>query len=187
LRADYRWIVELILTGRLKFVDEMGVNISMTRLYGRAPRGQRVVDTVPDCRGENLSVLGSIDLAGLTTALAVDGAVDREIFDWYVCEILAPTLRPGDVVVWDNLSVHKSAVAREAIEARGAEVLDLAPYSPDLNPIEKMWSKIKAIVRSAKARTREDLHQALTKAFAAVTAKDAKAWFAHCGYDVRCA
>jgi len=187
LRADYRWIVEVILTGRLKFVDEMGVHIAMTRLYGRAPRGERVVDTVPDCRGENLSVLGSIDLAGNTTALAVDGAVDREIFDLYVGEILAPVLKPGDIVVWDNLSVHKSAVAREAIEARGAEVLDLAPYSPDLNPIEKMWSKIKALVRSAKARTREDLHQALTKAFAAVTAKDANAWFAHCGYDVRCA
>jgi len=187
LRADYRWIVELILTGRLKFVDEMGVNIAMTRLYGRAPRGERVVDAVPDCRGENLSVLGSIDLAGHTTALGVDGAVDREIFDLYVCEILAPTLVPGDIVVWDNLSVHKSATAREAVEARGAEVLDLAPYSPDLNPIEQMWSKIKAIVRSAKARTREDLHGALTKAFAAVTAKDARAWFAHCGYDVRCA
>jgi len=184
LRADYRWIVELILTGRLKFVDEMGVNIAMTRLYGRAPRGERVVDAVPDCRGENLSVLGSIDLAGHTTALGVDGAVDREIFDLYVCEILAPTLVPGDIVVWDNLSVHKSATAREAVEARGAEVLDLAP---DLNPIEQMWSKIKAIVRSAKARTREDLHGALTKAFAAVTAKDARAWFAHCGYDVRCA
>jgi transposase len=187
LRADYRWIVEVILTGRLKFVDECGVHVAMTRVYGRAPRGERVVDTVPDCRGENLSVLGSIDLAGNTTALAVDGAVDREVFDWYVCEILAPTLKAGDVVVWDNLSVHKSARARAAIEARGADVLDLAPYSPDLNPIEQMWSKIKALVRSAKARTRDELHRALTDAFAAVTAKDARGWFAHCGYDVRCA
>lgn len=132
-------------------------------------------------------MLGSNDLAGNTTALAVDAAVDRGVVDLYVSEILAPTLRLGDVVVWDNLSVHKSAFARAAIEARGAEVLDLAPYSPDLNPIETMWSKVKAIIRSAKARTREELHRALTKALAAVTATDASAWFSHCGYDVRCA
>jgi transposase len=174
----------VIASGRIKFIDEMGIHISMTRLYGRAPRGERVVDSVPDCRGENLSVLASIDLAGQTTALAVDGAVDGIIFDLYVCQILAPTLKSGDIVMWDNLSVHKSARAREAIEARGAEVLDLPPYSPDLNPIEKMWSKVKAILRSAKARTREALHSALTDALAAVTAKDARAWFAHCGYDV---
>lgn len=187
MRAEHRAIVELILTGRLKFVDEMGIHIAMTRGYGRAPRGQRVIDAVPDCRGENLSVLGSIDLAGHTTALAVDGAVDREVFDLYVCEILAPTLKPGDIVVWDNLSVHKSATAIAAIEARGAEVLCQPPYSPDLNPIEKMWSKLKALIRAAGARTREALHQALMDALAAVTAKDARAWFAHCGYDVRCA
>lgn len=174
----------MIASGRIKFIDEMGIHISMTRLYGRAPRGERVVDAVPDCRGENLSVLASIDLQGQTTALAVDGAVDGIIFDLYVCEILAPTLTPGDIVMWDNLSVHKSATARQAIEARGAEVLDLPPYSPDLNPIEKMWSKVKAILRSAKARTREALHLALTEALAAVTAKDARAWFAHCGYNV---
>jgi transposase len=177
----------LILSGRLTFVDEMGIHISMTRAYGRAPRGQRVVDAVPDCRGQNLSVLGSIDLRGRTTALAVDGAVDGEIFDLYVRDILAPTLGPGDIVVWDNLSVHKSAGARQAVEARGAEVLYLAPYSPDLNPIEKMWSKLKTILRAARARTREHLHRALADALATVTPKDAKAWFAHCGYDVRCA
>jgi transposase len=157
----------------------------MTRLYGRAPRGHRVVDAVPDCRGENLSVIASIDLLGRTAALAVDGAIDASAFDAFVVEVLVPTLRPGDIVVWDNLNVHKSVVAREAIEAAGAEVLFLPPYSPDLNPIEKMWSKVKAIVRSAGARTRETLHEALTKAFARVTAKDARAWFAHCGYDVR--
>lgn len=165
----------------------MGIHVAMTRAYGRAARGQRVVATVPDCRGENLSVLGSIDLAGHTTVLAVDGAVDREVFDLYVCECLAPTLKAGDIVVWDNLSVHKSATAIAAIEARGAEVLPQPPYSPDLNPIEKMWSKLKALIRAAGARTREALHQALADALAAVTAKDARAWFAHCGYDVRCA
>ena len=185
MRADYRWIVEVILTGRLKFVDETGIHIAMTRLYGRAPRGERVVDTTPDCRGENLSVIGSIDVNGRATALAVDGAVDREVFDLYVEEILAPTLEPGDVVVWDNLNVHKSATAIAAVEARGAEVLCQPPYSPDLNPIEKMWSKIKALLRSAGARTREALHQALTAALAAVTPNDARGWFAHCGYDVR--
>ena len=185
MRAEHREIIELIVSGRLKFIDECGMHIAMTRLYGRAPRGQRVVDTVPDCRGENLSVLASIDLLGRTTALAIDGAVDAIAFDLFVCDVLVPTLKPGDIVVWDNLNVHKSEGAREAIEAVGAEVLFLPPYSPDLNPIEKMWSKVKAIVRSASARTREALHEALTQAFAAVTAKDARAWFAHCGYDVR--
>ena len=187
MRAEYQQIIELLVSGRYKFVDECGVHIAMTRLYGRAPRGERVVDAVPDCRGENLSILASIDLLGRTAALAVDGAVDGIIFDLFVCDVLAPTLKPGDVVVWDNLNVHKSAVAREAIEAAGAEVLFLPPYSPDLNPIEKMWSKVKAILRAAGARTREALHTALTDALAAVTAKDARAWFAHCGYDVRCA
>lgn len=185
MRAEHRSLIELIVSGRLKFVDEMGVHIAMTRLYGRAPRGHRVVDSVPDCRGENLSVIASVDLAGRTAALAVDGAVDGLIFERFVDDVLVPTLKPGDVVVWDNLNVHKSAEARAAIEAAGAEVLFLPPYSPDMNPIEKMWSKIKALLRAAGARTREALHEALTKAFAAVTAKDARAWFLHCGYDVR--
>jgi len=185
LRDEHQEIIALLSSGRFKFIDECGINIAMTRLYGRAPRGQRVVDSVPDCRGENLSVIASIDLSGRTAALAVDGAVDALAFDAFVVEVLAPTLEAGDVVVWDNLNVHKSGVAREAIEAAGAEVLFLPPYSPDLNPIEKMWSKVKALVRSAGARTREALHEALTNAFARVTAKDARAWFAHCGYDVR--
>lgn len=175
----------MVASGRFKFIDECGIHIAMTRLYGRAPRGQRVVDSVPDCRGENLSVIASIDLCGNTAALAVDGAVDTIAFDAFVAEVLVPTLHAGDVVVWDNLNVHKSVGAREAIEAAGAEVLFLPPYSPDLNPIEKMWSKVKSAVRSAGARTREALHGALTDAFAAVTANDARAWFAHCGYDVR--
>jgi transposase len=185
LRAEHREIIELVASGRLKFVDECGVHIAMTRLYGRAPRGARVVDTVPDCRGENISVLASIDLSGQSVAIALDGAVDTDIFDLFVCDVLAPTLKAGDVVVWDNLNVHKSVAAREAIEAAGAEVLFLPPYSPDLNPIEKMWSKVKSLLRKAGARTRETLYSALTDALAAVTAKDASAWFAHCGYDVR--
>jgi transposase len=187
LRAEHQDIIEVIVSRRLKFVDECGVHIAMTRLYGRAPRGERVVDRVPDCRGENLSMLAAIDLEGCSAALAVDGAVDGIVFDLFVNTVLVPTLKPGDIVVWDNLNVHKSAVAREAIEAAGAEVLFLPPYSPDLNPIEKMWSKVKAILRAEGARTREALHSALRKALTAVTSNDARAWFAHCGYDVRCA
>jgi transposase len=185
LRAEYAWIIELIESDRIKFVDEMGIHIARTRRYGRAPRGERVIDTVPDCRGQNLSVLASIGLDGSTTALAVDGAVDGLVFDLYVSEILAPTLKPGDVVLWDNLSVHKSAVAREAIEARGAEAMPIPPYSPDLNPIEKMFSKLKERLRAAGARTREALHDALSDALAAVTPHDARAWFNSCGYEVR--
>jgi transposase len=185
LRTEHQSLIELIASGRLKFLDECGVHIAMTRLYGRALRGQRVVDKVPDCRGENLSILAAIGLEGCAAALAVDGAVDGIVFDLFVMDLLVPTLKPGDIVVWDNLNGHKSVAAREAIEAAGAEVLFLPPYSPDLNPIEKMWSKVKAILRAEGARTREALHTALRKALACVTAKDIRAWFAHCGYDVR--
>ena len=167
---------------RLRFLDEAGVNIAMTRLYGRAPRGERVVDAVPQNWGENVSMIGVISSRGVEAAMSVEQAVDGDVFEVFVRQVLAPSLSNGDVVVWDNLNVHKNSAAREAIEAAGARIEPLPPYSPDLNPIEKMWSKLKGILRSKAARTVEALEVAIRDAFTAVTATDAEGWFTSCGY-----
>lgn len=167
---------------RLKFVDESGINLALTRLFGRAPKGQRVVDSVPKNYGDNVTLLGVLSVAGVEALMTVNGATDGDIFLVFVRKVLAPTLREGDVVVWDNLGAHRSIAVREAVEATGARLVFLPPYSPDLNPIERCWSKIKTFLRAAKARTREALEAALKRALATVTESDARAWFAHCGY-----
>lgn len=167
---------------RLKFVDESGVNLAMTRLYGRAPKGERAVGRAPQNYGENITMLGALSASGLAALMTVNGATDGEVFVTFVREVLAPTLREGDIVVLDNLGAHRSAAAREAVEARGARLVFLPPYSPDMNPIERCWSKIKTFLRAAKARTREALEAAIKQAIATVTESDARAWFKHCGY-----
>lgn len=182
-RGQYQAEIRTVI-GRLKFLDEAGSNIAMTRLYGRAERGQRVFDSVPQNYGENITMVACLSAAGLSAPLMVEGAVDRAVFTAYVEQVLAPTLFKGDVVIMDNLGAHKVKGIREAIEARGAKVIYLPPYSPDLNPIEKCWSKIKTYLRAAKARTRAALEQALKEALLLVTEKDAQGWFASCGYPV---
>lgn len=172
------------LAGGLKFLDEAGSNLAMTRLYGRAARGARVFDAVPQNYGENITMLACLSEVGLSAPMTVQGAVDGAVFLAYVEQVLAPTLAEGDVVVMDNLGAHKVKGVAEAIAGRGAQVIYLPPYSPDLNPIEKCWSKIKTYLRAAKARTREMLEQALKEALLLVTEKDAKGWFASCGYPV---
>jgi len=164
------------------FLDESGVKTNMTRLYGRAKEGKRCHDKAPDGRWETVTVLSSIRLNGETESLLFEGAVDRKMFEAYIEQILGPSLRPGDIVVMDNLSSHKSQVAREFVESRSASYVFLPAYSPDLNPIEKMWSKVKQILRSLKARTQEELFDAVAKALSMVTADDAKGWFVSCGY-----
>ncbi len=173
-----------LLAGRLKFLDEMGSNLALTRLYGRAAPGERVAEGVPQNYGENVTTLAAIGLGGLSAPMTVNGAVDGAVFLAYVREVLSPTLCEGDIVVMDNLGAHKVEGVREAIEARGARLEYLPPYSPDLNPIEKCWSKVKTYLRRAKARTREALEAALREALATVTQADALAWFVHCGYPV---
>lgn len=170
---------------RLKFIDESGVNIAMTRLYGRAPRGERVIGSVPQNYGQNITMLASLSATGVEAVMTVEGATDGDVFRSYVREVLAPTLAKGDIVVMDNLGAHKVAGVREVIEARGAQVIYLPPYSPDLNPIERCWSKIKTVLRAAKARTREALEVAIKQALTTVTESDARAWFKHCGYALR--
>lgn len=169
---------------RLKFVDESGVNVAMTRLFGRAPRGERVVGSVPQNYGSSLTMLASLGVSGLGAMMTIQGATDGEVFKAYVKQVLCPTLLRGDIVVVDNLGAHKVAGVREAIESCGAKLIYLPPYSPDLSPIEKCWSKIKMFLRSIGARTYETLEEAIKQAITTVTESDALAWFVHSGYLV---
>lgn len=170
---------------RLKFVDETGVNLTFTRLYGRAAPGTRVREGVPRRHIEHVTLVAAVGLAGLVAPMTLDGAMDAEAFVLWVEQVLSPCLEPGDVVVMDNLSVHKAEAVAAAIAARGAHLQYLPPYSPDLNPIEKVWSKLKTALRTAKARTREALEAALREAIATLTTSDIRGWFEHCGYVVR--
>jgi transposase len=155
----------------------------MTRLRGRAPRGERCHASAPAGHWQTTTMISSLRLDGTTACMAISGATDTEVFRAYVRQVLCPTLRPGDLVVMDNLAPHKSDPTLELITAAGAEVLFLPAYSPDLNPIEKMWSKVKALLRSAEARTPEQLLAAIGAALAQVTAQDALHWFVSCGYS----
>ena len=155
----------------------------MTRLYGRALHGERVVDHAPHGHWCTTTIIGAMRLDGSTACMSVDGATDKIIFREYVRHILIPTLRPGDIVILDNLSAHKNDEAQTLIEQAGAELLFLPPYSPDLNPIEKMWSKIKTYLRAAEARTEQTLQEVIGAALKTVTANDAQGWFSSCGYS----
>lgn len=168
------------------FIDESGFNTSMTRLRARAPKGERAYGQVPRNRGKNQTLIASITLeGGMGAALAIKGATDAELFESYVKDFLAPTLEDGQVVVLDGLGAHRTERVRELIEATGAELLFLPSYSPDLNPIEEAFSKIKSIVRKTGARTREALDEAISQAMSAITLKDVAGWFSHCGYEPR--
>ena len=167
---------------RLVFLDESGAKTNMTRLYGRSFGGRRVTDATPHGHWCTTTMLSSVRLDGSTAPMVIEGPTDADVFEAYVEQVLVPTLGPGDIVVMDNLPPHKTWAAAKAIEAAGAEVWFLPPYSPDLNPIEKMWSKIKAFLRKLKARTYEALVAAIGAALATVTAFDVFNWFASCGY-----
>ena len=143
----------------------------------RCTGGARIHETTPDGRWKILTILGAISTRGMIATMTVEAATDREIFLAYLDEVLCPKLRPGDVVVMDNLSSHKVQGVRQRIEAAGAQLLYLPPYSPDLNPIEKAWAKLKQLLRAAKARTKEALDQAIAELLPLLTAEDAKAWF----------
>lgn len=181
-REVYREEIAGLPVERFKFVDESGANIAMTRLFGRAARGERVPDAVPKNHGDNITLLGSLSCAGLDAVMTINGPVDTAVFRAYVSQVLVPTLTPGDIVVMDNLGSHKVTGIREAIEAAGATLLYLPPYSPDWSPIEPCWSKLKTFLRAAKARTREALEDAIRIAIDTITAADSRGWFLHCGY-----
>lgn len=149
----------------------------MTRLRGRARRGQRIHDTVPGGHWRSLTILGAMDYTGMLAVMSVEAATDREVFLAYLDQVLCPKLRPGHVVVMDNLGAHKVNGVRQRIEACGAKVLYLPPYSPDLNPIEKAWSKLKTGLRTAAARTLDAIQNALCQLLPNISSKDAQAWF----------
>ncbi len=185
-RRLWRWLANRFDARRLVFVDESGFHTSMTRLRARAPRGKRAYGKVSRNRGKNQVLIASVTLeGGMGAAVSIEGATDAEVFEIYVEEFLAPTLEAGQVLVLDGLGAHRTARVRELVEERGAELLFLPSYSPDLNPIEEAFSKIKNIVRKAAARTREALDEAMGEALSAITLEDVAGWFSHCGYKPR--
>jgi transposase len=167
---------------RLVFVDESGAKTNMTRLRGRALHGVRLLDHAPHGHWCTTTLISSIRLDGTSACLAVDGPTDTDVFREYVRCVLVPSLRPGDIVILDNLAAHSDAETQKLIEATQAQMIFLPPYSPDLNPIEKMWSKVKSFLRKAKARTKEALHDAVAAALKTITSEDAQGWFISCGY-----
>jgi transposase len=170
---------------RLVFVDEMGAHTSLAPLYGYSRKGERVHLQVPRNRGSNTTLLASMSIGGMGETMAVDGSTDQEVFETYVEKALGPTLKAGQVVIMDNLSAHKPARVRELIESRGCELIYLPAYSPDFNPIEEAFSKIKSIVRRAGARTKDALIDVLSEALSAISVQDARGYFEHAGYRLR--
>ena len=175
-------VAEKLYVGRLVFVDEMGTNTSLAPLYAWAPKGERARCSVPRNRGKNTTLLASMTIEGMGPCLAVEGTITATVFEAYVEGVLAPTLRAGQVVVMDNLCAHKGKKVRELVEARGCELLYLPPYSPDFNPIEEAFAKIKGLLRKAEARTRQALVETMGAAISALTATGARGFFGHCGY-----
>jgi transposase len=183
LRAAWRVLVsEALEAGRLVFVDEMGTNTSLAPLHRWSRRGERAYLSAPRNRGRNTTLLASMSSEGMGPTLAVEGTTNKAVFEAYVERALAPSLKAGQVVVMDNLSAHKGEEVREIVEGRGCALLFLPPYSPDYNPMEEAFSKIKGLLRKAQARTKEALIEALGAAISAVTAEDAWGLFEHCGY-----
>jgi transposase len=170
---------------RLVFVDEFGLNIRLARLFGWAPRGMRSRGSVPRNYGKNLSVCAALSLQGITAVMTIEGPIDGLAFLQYVEQVLVPTLQPRQLVIMDNLSVHKQAAVRQAIEAVGARVVFLPSYSPDFNPAELGISVIKAALRRAEAKTRELLEAALPASLDMVSPQHAVNMFRHCGYSVQ--
>lgn len=167
---------------RLVFVDETGASTKMARLYGRSPRGERCVAAVPHGHWKTTTFVGGLRLSGMTAPMVLDGAMNGAAFLAWVEQALAPTLAPGDVVVMDNLPAHKPAAVRVAIESRGAELRYLPPYSPDLNPIEMAYAKLKALLKKAAARTVQTLWAAIAEAIQRITSQDCRGYFQAAGY-----
>ena len=180
LRVEYWQEIRKVDLADLVFVDETGSNLAMTRHYARSFQGSRAYDDAPYQRGNNLTLIGAMAQRGMLGEMTLPGATDGAAFKTYVTQILAPNLWAGACVIMDNLPAHKVAGIKEAIEAVGATVVYLSPYSPDFSPIENCWSKLKEFLRTRAARTYAELESAIADALAAVTTKDIIGWFTHC-------
>jgi transposase len=176
-RAEFLLKIRATPLERLIYLDESGVTTQMTRTYARGLGGARIHEATPQGHWKILSILGAISSRGMIAAMTIEEPTDTDIFLAYLEHVLCPELRPNDVVVMDNLSVHKGQAVRQLIEAAGAELLYLPPYSPDLNPIEKAWAKLKQLLRSTRARTKEALDNAITELLPQITKENAEAWF----------
>jgi transposase len=179
-RGAFRRRMARVDPRHLVFVDEAGADTAMTRTYGRAPVGERVGGAVPG-HWESVTLAVGMRLAGVVGPLAFAGAMDTPAFESYVGQVLVPELRPGDVVIWDNLRPHQSAEARRLVAGAGARLLRLPPYSPDLTPIEKMFAKVKELLRAAGARTAAAVYAAMGRALKSVQGQDILGWFRSCG------
>jgi len=179
-RRSFRWRVRRIEPGRLKFVDESGANTAMTRAYAWAPRGKRAVGSAPG-QWKSFTVVAALGLDGACAPLVIPGSLDAAAFETYVTDVLAPQLRPGDVVIWDRVPTHHGRAAAAAVHRAGARLMSLSPYSPDYTPIEKLWSKVKAYLRRVAARSKDTLYIALGEAMETVTPQDIIGWFEHAG------
>ena len=181
-RAAWRAEVSGLPADQFVFVDECGSNIALTPRYGRAPKGERASGSVPRNRGKNTTLIASLSLAGMGASMILEGSTNATAFEIYVEQLLVPSLQVGQIVVMDNLRAHKGERVRQAIEAKGCQVVFLPGYSPDFSPIEETFSKLKTYLRRVGARTREALEEAICQALLIVTAQDARGWFSHCGY-----
>jgi transposase len=181
-RNSFRERLRGVDPGRLRFVDESSTNIALTPRYGRVPKGERARGSAPRNWGKNVTLISSIGLEGMGSSMSIEGSSDTDSFGIYMREILASDLKVGQIVLMDNLSVHTSKWVRDLVEARGCQLWLLAAYSPDFNPIEGAFSKVKALLRRAKARILEALFEATEEALQAVSSEDARGYFGHCGY-----
>jgi transposase len=182
-RSAFRERLEGVEPERLIFVDESSTNIAMVPRYGRAPRGRRAFGKAPRNWGKNVTLISSMTTEGMGPSMSIQGSSDTESFGLYIREVLAPRLRVGQIVLMDNLSVHKAGWVRSLIEDKGCQLWLLPAYSPDLNPIEEAFSKVKNLIRKARARTLEALFAVTARALEAISKEDARGFFADCGYD----
>lgn len=182
-RQEWWELIRQIDPDRLVFIDESGANVTLVPRYGRAPKGSRCPGTQPRGHYRHLTLFASLSLMGIQAPMIMEGAADRVAFQAYLEQVLIPTLRPGQIVILDNLSVHKQPVLQRAIEGAGCELLFLPTYSPDFNPIEQAFAKIKHLIRRAEARTTEAVQDAIAQAVTLVTTTDAAGFFRGCGYS----
>jgi transposase len=184
-RSAFRERLKGVDPKRLLFVDESSTNIALTPRYGRAPKGERARGRAPRNWGKNVTLISSIGSEGIGPSMSIEGPSDTDSLGIYVREILVPNLKAGQIVLMDNLSVHKGKWVRELIERRGCQLWLLPPYSPDFNPIEEAFSKVKALLSRAQARVLEALFEATEEALLAISAQDARGYFEHCGYAIQ--